>query len=123
MKLVTLVLQCIDKLMFYTVYGIVALGILVASGCSTPPVVKTVTQVEFKAIDLPEVLLKPCHTTAPPEEDTYMKATFGEREEHLTNYIVELLADMKVCNAQIGQLKLIRDEQIKTYRPKPEVSK
>lgn len=105
-------MKIIDKI------GIIFLGILVASGCAQQPVVKTVTQIEFKAIDLPEVLLKPCHVTEPPDQAVYLGAPFSDREEHLTNYIVELLGDLKVCNSQISQLKLIRDEQIKAYAPK-----
>lgn len=104
-----------QKLTLYAVYSLILLGLLMCLGCTPAPLIKTVKEVEFKTIDLPAVLLKPCAVTEPPDKADYSTADFTEREEHLTNYIIALLADLKVCNNQIGQLKLIRDEQHKAY--------
>lgn len=103
------------------IIAVIFLTVLV--GCTPAPVIKTVTQIEFKAIDLPPVLLKPCSVTEPPPREDYLAADDKQREEYLTLYTLGLLGDLKVCNNQIHQLKLIRDEQIKAYQSKDQESK
>lgn len=113
----------IDKLMLYICYAIVLFAIISAGGCAQTPIIKTVTQIEYKTVTIPPVLLLPCSVAAPPSQEDYLKANFSEREEYLTNYTVELLGNLKVCNSQISNIKAIQDEQVKAYQPTKESTK
>lgn len=116
-------MKYIDRLIFKLCYFIVLAGILIAGGgCSTPaPIIKTVTKIEYKPIAIAPLLLKPCKVTTPPDKEAYLEATFQKREEYLTNYTVELLSDLKICNSQINTIKESQEEQIKLYGNRQEL--
>jgi len=91
--------------------------VLLFSGCATAPKTPlTVTEVKTVVISTPAPLLKPCPIKAPPSEQDYMAQDMRGRENLLSNYVISLLGDLKVCNNQIESISKFQIEQQKLYQ-------
>jgi hypothetical protein len=86
------------------------------AGCASAPAKpQIITQVKTVVIATPQPLLKPCPISAPPDQSTYMQSDMSGRENLLTNYIVSLLSDLKICNQQIESISKFQQKQIDLY--------
>ena len=80
-------------------------ALLTLTGCVTAPQERIVVKTETKLIKTPESLLMPCEVTAPPSKTEYVSKTAQQKEATLTDYALNLLKDLRICNNQIKQVK------------------
>lgn len=92
---------------------LIILFVLLSVGCQNQPPAKSIIQYEVKSIKVPEVLLKPCLASEPPAIDDYIKATEQERENLLTDYTIDLLKTISICNDQISNIRQNQEAQVK----------
>lgn len=90
--------------------------ILLLTACACEPKVITVTDIQYKPIEFPTLLLEPCNITEPPAHDVYDQADTEAKEELLINYGLFLIKDLSVCNEQIKRLKDLYDGQTQTIK-------
>lgn len=82
------------------------ISILFLTGCSLfqpKEVVVEKKTVIYKGI--PEQLLTPCTTTAPPPVKVYMAGSNLDRAKMLTDYSVDLIGDVQKCDKQISSIR------------------
>ena len=86
------------------------------AGCAaTPAKPQIITQVKTVVVATPAPLLKSCPISQPPNQTDYMAQDMSGRENLLTNYIVSLLADLKICNQQIQSISDFQQKQLQLY--------
>jgi hypothetical protein len=83
------------------------------SACCTPEI-RYVTKTEIKVIETPEILLKKCEVSSPPDRFKYVHLTDQEQEKELINYNIRLLGDLNKCNGD--------KEEIKAFQAKEKVN-
>ena len=89
-----------------TLYLFALFNIMVLGGCSfNKPLPQLVTKVETVHIKVPENLLQPCLVTRPPNPIDYLEMDYEGKENELTNFSINLLKDLNICNSQIKQIK------------------
>lgn len=84
------------------------------AGCATKPQERVVIKTEIKIVKTPESMLVPCDVTAPPERATYLTLSEKKKEEALSNYALDLLKDIRLCNVQVKKIKEFQDKQVKS---------
>jgi hypothetical protein len=90
--------------------------VLSIAGCTTVPQERVVIKTETKLITVPESLLTRCEVTTPPAKGSYLAMSAQKKEETLTNYGIDLLKDINLCNTQIKKIKEFQDKQIKSFQ-------
>jgi hypothetical protein len=86
-----------------------------AACAAAPQKPMTITNVKTVVVQTPAPLLRDCPVSAPPDQKTYMALDMSGRENSLTNYILDLLKDLKNCNTQIDQIRTFQDQQVQIY--------
>jgi hypothetical protein len=61
-------------------------------------------------------LLKPCPINTPPSQQDYMAEDLPGRENLLSNYVISLLNNLKVCNNQIESISKFQIQQEQLYQ-------
>ncbi len=92
--------------------------VVTLTGCAGNPTIQTVTVYQDKLVDIPDNLLKPCSTTQPPEKQAYIASNSSKKEQSLANYSINLIKDIKNCNEQITEIKLLQEKQRKILEGK-----
>lgn len=87
------------------------IAILTACGSSPKKDEAYLTRTETIVVKTPDDLLKPCSVTKPIPENDYIQLKPSAKENILSNLIIDLYGDLKVCNDKI---KNIREHQIKS---------
>jgi hypothetical protein len=91
--------------------------VLLFSGCaSAPQAPLTVTVVKTVVVATPAPLLRPCPISSPPSEQAYMAEDLPGRENLLSNYVISLLSNLKVCNHQIESISKFQTQQQQLYQ-------
>lgn len=96
----------------------ISIGLLLLAGCGSnpPPEVRTVTKTEIIALAPPKELTKDCEIVPLFDKEQYMSLkTPAEREEILSNLIVELYSSSAKCNIQMESLREWIYEQVNIY--------
>lgn len=89
--------------------------VLAIAGCASKPQERVVVKVDTKIVKIPESLLTPCEVTAPPEKSSYLALSEKKKEEALTNNILDLHKDLRLCNVQIKKVKEFQDKELKSF--------
>ena len=98
-------------------YFICLLAIALTACAATPQRV-VVTQTQTEIITIPDILLKPCAVSVPPNKEEYPDLTFSQKETVLTDYINRLITDMRNCNALVKDIKAYQERRINELRRK-----
>jgi len=96
----------------------IVLTVLFLSGCLSNPV-KVVTVTEYKAVTIPDSLLQKCDVSTPPNSAKYVASNAVGKESLLTDYSINLLNDLQVCNKKFENIRLYQDKQKKILEEKP----
>lgn len=87
--------------------------LLVLVGCQTAPREVVKEKIVYKAIVVPQNLLKPCKFSAPSySPNNYAAMTPKEKEKVLTDYANRLLAEGRTCSDGFGEITKYQDRQI-----------
>ncbi len=92
----------------------VAALFIAVTGCSsiqpTPPL--QVTTVKTVAVKIPDPLLTPCVPVKPLAVEQYIQLNPTQREEYMSDYVVDLLGLVATCNQKLAKIKeLSRESQ------------
>jgi hypothetical protein len=71
---------------------------------------------EIKVVKIPESILTPCSVTAPPTKAEYLALTPQKKEQALTDYILDLHRDIRLCNIQVKKIKEFQDNELNTFK-------
>ena len=91
---------------------LIALLTMTLSGCGLFAKKETekiyITKTEYIRIDVPKDFRKTCSVTPPLKAEDYMVLTTIEREEYLTDYVINLYGNIEVCNSvRSGVIEII----------------
>ena len=98
--------------MSVTILSLILISIL--SGCANTPV-SVVSKQQTVVVSIPDPLLEQCTIDAPPDKDTYLKSSWPDKENSLSDYIVKLLKNLANCNTQLKNAKDFQDKQKTLY--------
>lgn len=87
--------------------------VLIISGCGTVSRERVVIKTEIKTVTIPATLLTACTVSAPPAKQDYVKLSYPEKEKALSDYILTLLTDLRLCNVKIKNASEAQQELIK----------
>lgn len=99
------------KLNFFKLFTV--LIALLLAGCGTTIQERVVIKTEIRTVKIPDTLLTPCEVTVPPQRETYINSNTKEKEKLLTDFSIDLLKDLRLCNAQIKKIRDLHKEQVK----------
>jgi PBP1b-binding outer membrane lipoprotein LpoB len=101
-------------------YALIVFTALVLGGCAATPnkELVQVTEVRTHVVSTPDALLTPCTVTKPPNRQTYPLLTERQKENVLTNYILALQDDLKLCNAKLVEIRKFQDNETLRYKDK-----
>lgn len=106
---------------------LIVLLLLTLSGCGLfskkEPEKVYVTKVEYVKVNVPSPLRKNCVKTRPMSVNDYMSLTPIEREEYLTDYSIQLLGNLKDCEALHTGTILLIDQTNELYKDKSDERK
>ena len=86
--------------------------VFILSACGhLTPVETVVTKTEVIHTSIPNSLLKDCSVTKPPSKVSYLAMDYAGKEDALSNYIINLLKDLKLCNTQLSEIRNYQIEQ------------
>ncbi len=93
------------------------------SGCSSTIKAKTpepasIIVTKVKLLDPPIDLIKKCHITKPVDETKYVNFNFDEKEDSLTELVINLYTDLGKCNNQLASLRGWYIKQKEIYKEK-----
>ena len=89
-------------------------AVMTLAGCATAPQERIVVKTEVKVIKIPDSLLTPCEVSVPPSKQEYLNKNAQEKESALTDFALNLLRDLRVCNTQIKQVKDFQSKEIQS---------
>jgi hypothetical protein len=89
---------------------------LLIVGCASKPQERVVIKSEIKVVKIPESILTPCEVTAPPAKAVYLALTPQKKEAALTDYILDLHRDLRLCNIQVKKIKEFQDKELNAFK-------
>lgn len=84
------------------------------SACGTTVQERIVVKTQTEIVKIPDSLLVKCEVTPPPQREVFVATTGKDRERLLTDYSIDLIKDLRLCNVQIDKIRTVQKEQIKT---------
>lgn len=98
---------------------ILAIVILAASLSACGAISKKDTPITTTVpVLFPKYLVENCYVPTPPDKDTYLNATYEQREDIWANSLLDQYKAARTCNIKIETLRKWREEQIKIYKIK-----
>jgi uncharacterized protein YdeI (YjbR/CyaY-like superfamily) len=88
---------------------IIILAVLL-SACASAPQKEYITQTKIIEQKIPEDLLSTFDDKEFIKKEDYLKLTPYQREEYLTNYILDLMLELKIYKNQIQRIKELNNE-------------
>lgn len=107
--------------------ALLGLIILSLSGCGLfskkEPEKVYVTKTEYVKINIPKDFRNNCKVTPPLKPEAYIELSQIEREEYLTDYIVTIFGEFKICNTTRKKVIELVDKNNELFKDKPDERK
>lgn len=107
--------------------ALLGLIILSFSGCGLfgkkEPEKVYVTKTEYVKINIPKDFRNNCKVTPPLKPEAYIELSQIEREEYLTDYIVTIFGEFKICNTTRKKVIELVDKNNELFKDKPDERK
>jgi len=92
---------------FKSLFFFLVLSLILLTGCSTSPKYTELNVTDTKVVQLsiPPSLTEQVYPQKLISQEEYLKLKIYEREQYLTDYIVNLMGNLKQCNVKLEAIK------------------
>lgn len=99
---------------------LLCLIILSLSGCGLfsrkEPEKVYITKTEYIEVNIPKSLRGDCKVTPPLKPDSYLELSQIDREEYLSDYIITIFGEFRVCNTTRKEIIELVDRNNKLFK-------